>query len=108
MSKEIAVYADWVGLPGPTRLGWLHARRGAVREVFEFVFEQSALVKSGLRDIHLDPRLGRFEGRQPPPRAGEFWRFCRFKCRRRSKFEPPCRSNIEPGVEADFCGVGCG
>jgi len=29
-------------------------------------------------------------------------------CRRRSKFEPPCRLNIEPGVEADFCGVGCG
>ena len=23
-------------------------------------------------------------------------------CRRRSKSEPPCRSNIEPGVEADF------
>jgi len=29
-------------------------------------------------------------------------------CRRRSKFEPLCRLNIEPGVEADFCGVGCG
>jgi predicted nucleotidyltransferase component of viral defense system len=29
-------------------------------------------------------------------------------CPRRSKFEPPCRLNIEPGVEADFCGVGCG
>ena len=29
-------------------------------------------------------------------------------CRRRSKFEPPCRLNIEPGVEADFYGVGCG
>ena len=29
-------------------------------------------------------------------------------CPRRSKFEPLCRLNIEPGVEADFCGVGCG
>ena len=29
-------------------------------------------------------------------------------CRRRSKSEPPCRSNIEPGVEADFEMVGCG
>ena len=29
-------------------------------------------------------------------------------CRRRSKFEPPCRPNIEPGVEADFERVGCG
>lgn len=29
-------------------------------------------------------------------------------CPRRSKSEPPCRLNIEPGVGADFCGVGCG
>ncbi len=30
------------------------------------------------------------------------------RCPRRSKFEPPCRLNIEPGVEADFERVGCG
>ena len=29
-------------------------------------------------------------------------------CRRRFKSEPPRRSNIEPGVEADFEIVGCG
>ena len=29
-------------------------------------------------------------------------------CRRRFKCEPPCRSNFEPGVEADFETVGCG
>ena len=29
-------------------------------------------------------------------------------CRRRFKSEPPCRSNIEPGVTADFEMVGCG
>ena len=29
-------------------------------------------------------------------------------CRRRFKSEPPRRSNIEPGVEADFERVGCG
>ncbi len=29
-------------------------------------------------------------------------------CRRRFKSEPPCRLNIEPGVEADFETVGCG
>jgi len=29
-------------------------------------------------------------------------------CRRRFKFEPPCRLNIEPGVEADVEMVGCG
>jgi predicted nucleotide-binding protein len=31
-----------------------------------------------------------------------------FDCRRRFKSEPPRRSNIEPGVEADFEIVGCG
>ncbi|OYY25690.1 MAG: hypothetical protein B7X79_12195 [Acidovorax sp. 17-64-282] len=41
-------------------------------------------------------------------------RVCRLRrygllgCPRRSKFEPPCRLNIEPGVEADFERVGCG
>jgi hypothetical protein len=30
------------------------------------------------------------------------------ECRRRFKSEPPRRSNIEPGVEADFEMVGCG
>jgi len=30
------------------------------------------------------------------------------ECRRRFKFEPPCRLNIEPGVEADVEMVGCG
>ena len=29
-------------------------------------------------------------------------------CARRSKFEPPGRLNIEPGLEADFQKVGCG
>jgi type IV secretory pathway VirB9-like protein len=29
-------------------------------------------------------------------------------CPRRFKFEPPCRRNIEPGVEADVETVGCG
>ena len=32
----------------------------------------------------------------------------RIACRRRSKSEPPCRLNIEPGVEADVSRVGCG
>ena len=32
----------------------------------------------------------------------------RLSCPRRSKFEPPCRPNIEPGVEADFSRAGCG
>lgn len=32
----------------------------------------------------------------------------RCTCPRRSKSEPPCRPNIEPGVEADLERVGCG
>ncbi len=31
-----------------------------------------------------------------------------YRCRRRLNFEPPCRSNIEPGLVADFLVVGCG
>jgi hypothetical protein len=31
-----------------------------------------------------------------------------YDCRRRSNIEPPCRPNIEPGVEANRVMVGCG
>ena len=73
MGANIAVYADWVGLAEPTRLGWLYARRGAGREVFEFAFESSALANSGFRGMQLDPRLGHFEGRQHPPQGQEIF-----------------------------------
>ncbi len=71
MATTIAVYADWVGLDAPLRLGWLHARRGAGREVFEFAFEAAALAQPVIRKLHLDPRLGLFEGRQHPPQGHE-------------------------------------
>jgi len=29
-------------------------------------------------------------------------------CRRRSNIDPPCRSNIDPGMDADRMTVGCG
>ncbi|MFM1908555.1 MAG: hypothetical protein RLZZ591_2232 [Pseudomonadota bacterium] len=73
MSKNIAVYADWVGLAEPMRLGWLYARRGAGREVFEFAFESSTLANCGFRGTHLDPRLRHFEGRQHPPQGQEIF-----------------------------------
>ena len=69
MAAIIAVYADWVGLAEPLRLGWLHARRGAGREVFEFEFDAAALAHSAAESLHLDPRLGLFEGRQHPPQG---------------------------------------
>ena len=56
MAAMIAVYADWVGLAEPLRLGWLHARRGTGREVFEFEFDAAALPYSAAWSLHLDPR----------------------------------------------------
>lgn len=67
----IAVYADWDGLTPPLRLGLLHARRGAGREVFEFEFDTAALAHPALARLHLAPRLGLFEGRQHPPPGDE-------------------------------------
>ncbi len=64
---RIAVYADWNGLPVPLRLGLLHARSGAGREVFEFEFDVAALAHPTVAKLQLDPRLGPFEGRQHPP-----------------------------------------
>lgn len=69
MAKTIAVYADWVGLAAPLRLGWLRARRGAGRDVIEFEFEAAALAHAATLNLHLDPRLGLFEGRQHPPQG---------------------------------------
>jgi serine/threonine-protein kinase HipA len=71
MAIDLAVYADWEGLPVPLRLGVLHARRGAGRELFEFEFDRAALAHPTLAHIVLDPRLGPFEGRQHPPRGNE-------------------------------------
>lgn len=71
MAATIAVYADWIGLAEPLRLGRLHARRGAGREVFEFEFDVAALAHPAARNLHLDPRLGLFEGRQHPPQGHE-------------------------------------
>ena len=71
MSARIAVYADWVGLTKPLRLGWLHGRRAGSREIFEFEFDAAALAHQALRNLHIDPRLGLFEGRQHPPQGHE-------------------------------------
>lgn len=69
MTVHIAVYAAWDGLPEPFRLGMLHTRRSAGREIFEFEFDAAALVHPTLIKVRLDPRLGLFEGRQHPPQG---------------------------------------
>jgi serine/threonine-protein kinase HipA len=71
MAATIAVHAHWVGLAQALRLGWLHARRAAGREVFEFEFDAVALAHPAARNLHIDPRLGLFEGRQHPPQGHE-------------------------------------
>ncbi|MBS1157629.1 MAG: HipA protein [Proteobacteria bacterium] len=71
MAHFIVVYADWDGLPAPLRLGGLHVRRGAGREIFEFEFDLTALAQPATTNLLLDPRLGLFEGRQHPPQGSE-------------------------------------
>lgn len=73
MATTIAVYADWIGLEAPLRLGLLHARRGAGREVFEFQYDTAALAHPATRNLHLDPRLGLFEGRQHAPQGHDIF-----------------------------------
>jgi serine/threonine-protein kinase HipA len=65
-TRTISVYADWDGLSAPLRLGFLRARRGAGREVFEFEFDRLALDDRACANLQLDPRLGLFAGRQHP------------------------------------------
>jgi serine/threonine-protein kinase HipA len=67
----IAVYADWDGLPMPLRLGVLQAQRGVGREIFDFEFDSEALAHPLVANLHLDPRLGLYEGRQHPPQSHE-------------------------------------
>jgi len=67
----IAVYADWDGLLEPLRLGRLHANRARGREVFEFEFDAEALESPALTNVHLDPRLGLYEGRQHTAQGSE-------------------------------------
>jgi serine/threonine-protein kinase HipA len=71
VAVSIAVYADWIGLAEPLRLGQLHVRRGTGREIFEFEFDSLALAHPTITNLQIDPRLGLFEGRQHPPQGHE-------------------------------------
>lgn len=71
MAVTIAVYAHWLGLKEPLRLGFLYARRGAGREMFEFEFDATVLAHTVLTNLQLDPRLGPYRGRQHPVQGSE-------------------------------------
>jgi len=73
MPVSITVYADWEGLREPLCLGLLQARAAAGRQVFEFELATAALAHPHVRKLHLDPRLGSFEGRQHPPQGHELF-----------------------------------
>jgi serine/threonine-protein kinase HipA len=65
---RIAVYADWMGLEGPMRIGWLHGRQSASSEIFEFKYEDSALANTVIGATSLDPQIALFTGPQYPGR----------------------------------------
>ncbi len=62
----IGVYADWEGLDGPARIGYLHSRRTRAREIFEFEYDKKALADPSLNFIQLDPEIMLYEGAQYP------------------------------------------
>ncbi|MGM1326254.1 toxin HipA, partial [Klebsiella michiganensis] len=62
----IGVYADWDGLHGPRRLGFLHSRRTRARELFEFEYDPDALADPELNFLQLDPEIILFGGAQYP------------------------------------------
>lgn len=73
---RIAVYADWVGLDGPMRIGWLHGRQRGSSEIFEFEYEEPALADSVIGATSLDPQIGLFGGPQyPEQRRTQFGAF---------------------------------
>jgi len=65
----IAVYADWESLAAPLRLGFLHARAGAGREVFEFEYAAAALADPVIANTRLDPRILPYAGAQYLPQG---------------------------------------
>jgi|SRR5450830_40976 len=62
----IAVYADWDGLAGPRRLGFLHSRRTRATELFEFEYDIEALADPQFAGLQLDPSIQLFGGAQYP------------------------------------------
>ncbi|SQG00963.1 HipA domain-containing protein [Paucimonas lemoignei] len=66
MSTIIGVYADWDGLQGPQRLGWLHVRKSRQTEKFEYENDPAALKNPILGKVRIDPGIGPFPGAQYP------------------------------------------
>jgi len=62
MTKQIEVYADWIGLNGPEHIGRLTAQSIRGREIFSFSYRPEWLEVAGA--LVLDPDLQLFTGAQ--------------------------------------------
>jgi len=62
--RDIAVFADWLGLGGATFVGHLHTTPSRGRELFSFEYDRAWLESPHCRE--LDPGLGLFRGPQYP------------------------------------------
>jgi serine/threonine-protein kinase HipA len=62
----IGVYADWEGIDGPRRLGWLHAKKTRMTEKFEYESDPLALQDRALNAVRIDPGIGPYAGAQFP------------------------------------------
>lgn len=62
MEKKVLVYADWVGLNGPTLVGTLHSVFSKNKEHFSFSYDDSWLISDQAQKI--DPDLHLYAGPQ--------------------------------------------
>jgi serine/threonine-protein kinase HipA len=62
MSKRIYIYADWIGLKGPTQMGILSAILTRGKEIFSFEYEENWIQLGQSQNI--DPNLQFYTGQQ--------------------------------------------
>lgn len=60
--RSILVYANWVGLEQPTRMGTLHANQVRGKEIFSFEYDDTWLQSKNV--LSLDPDLQLYSGPQ--------------------------------------------
>jgi serine/threonine-protein kinase HipA len=69
--KHIEVWADWIGMNAPIKLGTLYVTPGRGQEIFSFEYDPAWLRTSGAQS--LDPALALYTGVQyAPEAAGNF------------------------------------
>lgn len=63
--KAILVFAGWIGLPKPTKMGTLHSTRARGKEIFSFEYDDDWLKSEHVQS--LDPDLQLYTGQQYLP-----------------------------------------